>query len=434
MAQKSPEQVGQQVAALYQELGFPSASRLQAALRKEGISLSLEGIRKLTSETGAKQIFQPPPRYTGHIAAVKMDDRWVADLIDFTARPAKRADTTFNHVLIAQDIFSRYIWTKAISKKTQVRRAFEDILTESGRTPRELNSDSGTEFTSIEFQTMLARRRIQWVPKQGLNDIATVDAAIRTFKQRIARRSADESTTGDWLSQLEPATAAHNKLDHAALHESAPREVEDNDELRFQLRYANANKIAENMQQAETRKERLQSAGSFRLLLNPTAPKRRADVPNWSSKMHKIDETTGTHVRDAHGNTYNTRLVQPVANTSSAIAQDKRGPAPRDQQRRQALQRFIPAILQIVRNAGNAGIAMSNLGRQMNAKEGFTRTLREQRMSFKQAIDLHAHHFQVSGRGNATRISASAQDVEQRTKERPDGTLMQFQRLQPMRG
>ena len=145
--------------------------------------------------------------------------------------------------------------------------------------------------------------------------------------------------------------------------------------------------------------------------------------------MHKIDETTGTHVRDTDGNTYNTRLVQPVASTSSAIAQDTRGAAPRDQQRRQAMQRFMPALLQIVRNAGDTGTAMSNLGRQMNAKEGFNR-----RMSFKQVIDLHSHHFQIIGRGNATRISASAQDVAQRTKERPDGTLMQFQRLQPIRG
>ena len=182
MAQKSPQQVGQRVAALYQELGLPSAARLRAALRKEGISLPLEGIRELTAETGAKQIYQPPPRYTGHITAVKMDDRWVADLIDFTARPAEHADTTFNHVLIAQDIFSRYSWTKAIPNNTQVRRAFEDIITESGRTPRELNTDQGTDFKSSKFQTMLARHKIQWVLKEGLNDIATVDAAIRALE------------------------------------------------------------------------------------------------------------------------------------------------------------------------------------------------------------------------------------------------------------
>ena len=429
----APEQVGQRVAALYQELGFPSAARLQAALRKEGIPLSLQGIRELTAETGAKQIFQPPPRSAGHITAVKMDDRWAADLIDFTARPAKRANATFRHVLIVQDIFSRFIWTVALSNKTQVRRAFEDILAESGRTPRELNSDQGTEFKSIEFQTMLARRKIQWQPKEGLNDIATVDAAIRSLKQRIARRAADEGTAGDWLSQLKPATDAHNKLDHAALFESAPREVEGNDSLRFQLRYDNARDAMDNVEQAQERKDRLQNTGSFRVLLNPTAPKRRADVPNWSSKVHKVGDVTQTHVRDTEGNRFNTRLVQPVAAQSSAIAQESRGAAPRDQQRRQATLRFMPALLQIVRNAGDGGIAMSLLGRQMNAKEGFKRTLREQRMSFKQLIALHAPSFRLVGRGNATRISASEQDVAQRTRERPDGTLMQYQRLRPLR-
>ena len=99
-----------------------------------------------------------------------MDDRWAADLMLFESRPAKRADVTYTSVLIFQDIFSRYLWAEPLSSKTQVRRAFEDILDKSG----ELNTDKGTEFFSREFQTMLARRgNIQWREDVGKNDIAT---------------------------------------------------------------------------------------------------------------------------------------------------------------------------------------------------------------------------------------------------------------------
>ena len=39
----SPADVGKRVAELYQELSFPAPAKLQSALRKEGISLSLSG-------------------------------------------------------------------------------------------------------------------------------------------------------------------------------------------------------------------------------------------------------------------------------------------------------------------------------------------------------------------------------------------------------
>ena len=62
--------LGKRVAELYQQLSFPSAPRLQSALRKEGITLSLSALKELTSESGARQVLQPPPRYGGHIRQV----------------------------------------------------------------------------------------------------------------------------------------------------------------------------------------------------------------------------------------------------------------------------------------------------------------------------------------------------------------------------
>ena len=48
------------IADLYAELAFPSASRLQAALRKEGITVSLSDKKNVVSKTGSRQNFQPP--------------------------------------------------------------------------------------------------------------------------------------------------------------------------------------------------------------------------------------------------------------------------------------------------------------------------------------------------------------------------------------
>ena len=48
------------IADLYAELAFPSASRLLAALRKEGITVSLSDIKEVVSKTGSRQFFNRP--------------------------------------------------------------------------------------------------------------------------------------------------------------------------------------------------------------------------------------------------------------------------------------------------------------------------------------------------------------------------------------
>ena len=125
------------------------------------------------SKTGSRQIVQPPPLYQGNITSDRIDDSWVADLISFVSRPAQRQET-YRHVLLVQDIFSRFVWAAAIQTTSRTRAAFEDILNQ-GRVPRELNTDNASDFTSREFQAMLARRNIQHRLKVGLNDLATID-------------------------------------------------------------------------------------------------------------------------------------------------------------------------------------------------------------------------------------------------------------------
>ena len=100
----------------------------------------------------------------------------------------------------------------------------------------------------------------------------------------------------------------------------------------------------------------------------------------------------------------------------------------RDAQRRNATQRFVPELMQIVMRAGSDGMTLALAGRTMAAKEGFTRTLREQRMTFRQFVDLNADTFRLQIRGNASK-SFVTPEAAARTRQRPDGTLMQFQRL-----
>ena len=407
----------ERILSLQAELAFPAPARLQAALRKEGINVPLDEIRKITSSSGTRQVHQPPPKYQGHITAAKIDDRWAADLLSFEARPATRPAKLYRHVLLVQDIFSRYLWAVALSTKSETRAAFESII-DQGRKPRELNTDKGSEFTNREFQSMLSRRTIQHKLKVGLNDIATIDRAGGVLKEMLSRRMSELG--GDWLTHLEPTVMAYNKLDHSALHGNAPGEVAGDDELRFRLRVENANNRAENVQRSHDRDKKLEEKGGFRTLKEPLAFKRRAGIANWSSDVHVVDSVGGGQVQDTEGKTFDTRLVLPVnAASSSPMQVFAGGSAPRDDRRRVLSRDYLRPLKTLIANSG--GMNMGQASKAMMQKQGFKKMLGELRMNFKTFVQLWPD-FVFTGTGAATRISLAEPLQPERT-----GTLLDFQ-------
>ena len=403
----------ERILSLHADLAFPSARRLQAALRKEGINASLADIKSITS-SGGRQVLQPPPVYKGNVTSNRIDDRWAADLLSFESRPATR-DKIYRHVLLVQDIFSRYLWAAPLPSKTWTRSAFEGIL-DQGRKPRELNTDNASEFTSREIQATLARGTIQHRLKVGLNDIATIGRAGGVLKDMLAKRISELG--GDWLTHLEPTIAAYNKLDHSALRDDAPYGAMGDDELRFDLRMENANRRIENVKRAQERAAQLEEKGGFRTLLQPMAFKRRAGIPNWSSEVHAVQSTDGGQVTDDKGKTYDTRLVLPVSATSSVPAQVFAGGSkPRDDRRRNLSREFLQPLKEIVARAGNIG--MSQASKAMQQKQRFKQTLSDLRMSFQQFVRLWPD-FKIAGNGKEMRITLTA-PIQTRT-----GTLDDF--------
>lgn len=360
------------------------------------------------------KFFNPPPLYQGNITSDRIDDRWVADLISFVSRPAQRQET-YRHVLLVQDIFSRFVWATAIQKTSRTRAAFEDILNQ-GRVPRELNTDNASDFTSREFQAMLKRRNIQHRLKVGLNDLATIDRAMGVIKDMLARRISELG--GDWLTHLEPTIAAYNKLDHTALHGHAPGEVQDNDELRFQLRNENANRAFENVNRAETRAEKLENAGGFRTLTQPLQFKRRAGIPNWSTAVHTVQSVRGTAVTDEKGKTFDTRLVLPVnAASTTPVQVFTGGSVPRDDRRKATSRAYLQPLKEIVARVGS--ISISQASKLMLQKQGFKQTLSDLRMSFQQFVRLWPDVV-IKGTGKDMKLSLTT------PIQRTTGTLDDF--------
>ena len=79
----------EEVLELFEELNYPSASKLRAGLLKKGFKARLKDVEEFVKSQTPTQLFAKAPKYRGKIIASRPNDRWVMDFIDFTAEPSK---------------------------------------------------------------------------------------------------------------------------------------------------------------------------------------------------------------------------------------------------------------------------------------------------------------------------------------------------------
>ena len=184
----------------------------------------------------------------------RINDRWAADLIDYTTKPSRGKDDPpsqepYQYILIVQDVFSRKVWAVSMRVKTPefVQQAFEHIVRSGAGVPRELDTDDGAEFKG-PFEAYLKEEQIQHsiADPRNKNARGMLDAAIRAFKQQLARIQVAEHTR-DWASLVTRAAKAYNDSEHSALIGRAPDDVSEDEDVQFLLK----KQAAENLQTNE---------------------------------------------------------------------------------------------------------------------------------------------------------------------------------------
>ena len=88
-------------------------------------------LNEFVQSRSERQILAPKPKYEGNIVATYENERWAADLISYVSRPAKLEDKTYTHILLVQDIFSRFLYARPLVSVSETTKAFEEILSES---------------------------------------------------------------------------------------------------------------------------------------------------------------------------------------------------------------------------------------------------------------------------------------------------------------
>lgn len=311
---------------LAKELGYPSGEKLWQAAQRRQLDVAKPQVLNFVRSQGQRQVLALRPKYEGKIVATKINDRWAADLIDYTAKPSLGKDASkepYQYILIVQDVFSRKMWAVALRIKTTevVQQAFEHIVRSGAGTPRELDTDNGLEFRGL-FEQYLQEENIEHVVADPRNKNARgiLDAAIRTFKQQLARIQIAEETR-NWATLVPRAVAGYNDTVHHGLVGRAPGDVASDDNLKFILKEQAADNIQHNQALIESRGRRLTKLGGFRAEL-PNQPRgfERSFKPRYSDEVHRVSKVVGGVVYSESGKAFPSRHTLAVPSATDDVA------------------------------------------------------------------------------------------------------------------
>ena len=155
-----------------------------------------------------------------------IDQLWQADLNDM--RSLSKYNDGVNYLLAVIDVFSKYGFMVPLKNKSgaTVVKAFDSIFKSTGRTPDNLQTDKGSEFTSAETKRLFKSHDINYYTTKNPDvKAAVVERWNRTIKTRMWRYLTHKNTYR-YIDVLDDLVKAYNKSKHRTI-KMAPVDVSD---------------------------------------------------------------------------------------------------------------------------------------------------------------------------------------------------------------
>lgn len=161
------------------------------------------------------------------IIAQYIDHNWQADIL-FLPDIA-----TFNDrkpcMMVCIDVISRYAWAESMMSKRgkDTSKAFEKIITTSGRQPEKLQTDKGTEFYNSDFKKVLKKYNIKLYSTESDKKAAIAERCIKEIKKLIYRYMTDKQTNR-YIDELKNIMKTYNSTYHSSIGMAPDAVTEEN--------------------------------------------------------------------------------------------------------------------------------------------------------------------------------------------------------------
>ena len=151
-----------------------------------------------------------------------IDDQWQADLCDMQSKSRKNDGNTF--ILTCIDCFSKYAWAESLQQKTadDIIAAMERIFA-SGRKPKRLQTDKGSEFTNVKVQAFLRKHNVKFFTTDSEQKASIVERFNRTLKTRMFKYFTNANTYR-YVDVLQALVDGYNATYHRSI-KMKPKDV-----------------------------------------------------------------------------------------------------------------------------------------------------------------------------------------------------------------
>lgn len=109
-------------------------------------------------------------------------DLWQSDLAEM--QQYAKYNIGYRYILIVIDCYSKFVWAIPLKNKSgiTVTRAFLAVLKDSGYSPKNLQTDQGTEYFNKEFTQVMKKYNINHYHTFSTKKAAMAERVIRTLK------------------------------------------------------------------------------------------------------------------------------------------------------------------------------------------------------------------------------------------------------------
>ena len=176
---------------------------------------------------------------------------------------------------------------------------------------------------------------------------------------------------------LDKVIRGYNASPHSHLDNEAPKDVEGNIGLRFELRQDAVKENNHNVSVNSKIQSKLRNEGAFRTLV-PGSQFKRRDQPRYSNEVHNVISQVGNVTKDEKGDIHLSKLLLPVPATSQTTEtmQFARGGSARiEAAKKQSLQPHADALVARLQELGRS-MTTADASKFLRTKPGFNLAIR----------------------------------------------------------
>lgn len=275
------------------EGSYSGAEKIWGALKNRADrprGLRIKDVREWLKRQDTQAIHLPPKKRveTESIIVEYMDRQWDSDTIDM--QQFSKHNNGVKHLLVAIDLFSRYLWVRPMKSKSakETAEALENIFNE-GRVCEIFRSDAGGEFKNNIVKRLLDRNSILHITAYGQHKAAYAERVNRTIQDRIHKHFYNNQTY-KYIDILSSLVSSYNATVHSVTG-IPPADVtpENSAELYDRVYIPILNKRA-----GQTLKHSFETGDLVRLSLQRSKFARGYEE-KWTEEIFKITQTLPSH-------------------------------------------------------------------------------------------------------------------------------------------